>query len=87
MRVQAITEVHTRHQHNPYLAQYADYTTIGKSAALVSFEECLRSQIQNASKPSVTPSGEWVAMSSLLGYFLVQEAAYKSEIKPKERAL
>ena len=86
MRVQAIAEVNTRQQQNPHLAHDADYITLGKSANLVSFEECLRSQMQNATSPSVTIKGEWMVTSSLLGYFLAQEVANKPGTKLKEDA-
>ena len=86
MRVQAITESNTRQQQNPYLAQDADYLTLGKSATLVSFEECLKSQMQNATNPSVTIRGEWMVTSSMWGYFMAQEVANKSETKLKESA-
>ena len=86
MRVQAITEVNTRQQHNPSLTQDADYIMIGKSASLVSFEECLRSQMQNTAHPAVTRRVEWMATSSIWGYLMTQEALQKSETKLKERA-
>ena len=86
MRIQAITETNTRQKQNPYLAQDIDHMTLGKSAALVSFEECLKSQMQNATNPSVTGRGEWMVTSSMWGYFMAQEVANKSETKLKENA-
>jgi len=86
MRVQAITEVNTRQQQNPNLTQNTGYTVIGKSASRVTFEECLKSQMQNASSLVDTRRGEWMATGSIWGYLMTQEALQKSETKPKERA-
>jgi len=86
MRIQAITEVNTRKQQNPYLTQNADYVTIGKDASLVSFEECLRTQMQSSQHPAVSRRAEWMATSSIWGYFMTQEASRKSELRLKERA-
>ena len=86
MRVQAITEVSTWQQQNPYLTQNAEQIMIGKNVPLVSFEECLRSHMQNSQRPVAARRAGWMATSSMQSYFMIQEASRNSESKLQERA-
>jgi len=86
MRIQSTTEVNTRQQHNPFLSYNAGSLAAGKSASIISFQECLRAQMQNAVTPANTRKAELMATSSIWGYFVTQGASAKQEIKFKERA-
>jgi len=85
MRIQSTTEVSTRQQHNPFLSLSAGSVMVGKSASIVSFEECLKAQMQNAATPAMTRKAELMATGSIWGYF-IQGASAKQELKIKERA-
>ena len=86
MRVQAITEVNTRQRQNPYLTQNADYVMIGKNVPLVSFEECLRTHMQNSQRPTAPRRAGWMAMGSVRGFFKTQEMSRNSEPELLKRA-
>jgi len=86
MRVQAITAVNTQQQPNPFFMQSASNATAGKISSLISFEECLKSQIQNNRAPAMTQKAEVLAVSSLSGYLVPQSLLQKPELKPKARA-
>ena len=86
MRIKSITEVDTWQQKNPFSSQSAGLEQAGKSASLISFEECLKAQFQSAVPLAPTRNAEWMATSSIWGYFTSQGASAKQEIKPKERA-
>lgn len=85
MRIQSVTEVNTWKQKNPFISQSSGWESAGKSASYISFEECLKAQFQNAVTPAPTRNAEWMATSSIWGYFATQGASAKQEIKPKER--
>ena len=86
MRIQNVTEVSTNQHQNPQTIPGTDTMTGSNSATLVSFEECLRSQLQSAAKPAVTHNAEWMATSSIWGYFMPNGASNRLELRPKERA-
>ena len=52
MRILAVYETNTNHQKNPFFIQDAADASVGKSASLTSFEECLRAQYQNDKPPA-----------------------------------
>ena len=86
MRIQSITEVNTNLQPNPFFAQSAGSASTGKSASRLSFEDCLRSQIQESRTIAVTRNAEWHAGSLLMGYYLLPGASSKPELKLRARA-
>jgi len=86
MRVQSITEVNTQQQPNPFFVQSASSATAGKITSLVSFEECLKSQIQNNRAPAMTKNAETLAVSSLSGYVMPHRLLHRPDLKPKARA-
>ena len=86
MRIQSITDVNTQQQPNPFSTQKADSITAGKNASLVSFKECLRSQMQDVKAPAATRKAELSAVSYLWSYIRPQRVSHKPEVKAKTSA-
>ena len=86
MRIQSIAEANTQQQQNPFLTQKTDSETAGKSVSIVSFKECLRSQILDFKAPAATRKAELVAASPLWSYLTSMGASPRPELKLKERA-
>jgi len=86
MRVQSTAEVNTRQQQNPFLTRNVGHNAADKSASLVSFEECLKTQIKDAAAPAMTRKAELTATGSIWGYYMTQGASAKPEIRLKGRA-
>ena len=86
MRIQAVTEISTNQQQNPHIIRSAGAIAAGKSASAISFEECLKSQIQETRTSNATRNAEWHAVSSFWGYSMPQGAPIKPDLKQTARA-
>ena len=86
MRIQSVTEVNTNYQSNPYYFHGAGSATTGKSASRNSFEECLRSQIQDSRTTALSRNAEWYAGSLLMGYYMLPGVTFRPELKLRARA-
>jgi len=67
--------------------QYTGYATTGKSASLISFQECLKSQVQATGGLAMTRKAEQQAVGSIWGYYLPQWMPNKPELRNRARAL
>ena len=86
MRIQSISEVNTNLQPNPFITQNTDSALAGRQASLISFEECLRAQIQDYKAPQMTKKAEMQAMNFSWGYHLPQGSQLKPDLKLRARA-
>ena len=85
MRIQSVLEANTQQQSNPFFVQNADSIADGKSASLISFKECLRSQIQDVKAPATTRKAELAAVSYLCNYLAPQRVSPRHDLKQKAR--
>ena len=86
MRIESVKEVNTQQQQYPFFVPKVGSVTAGHSASLVSFKECLRTQIQDTKVPAVTRNAELVTASSLWNFLVPRGATQKPETRLKARA-
>jgi len=86
MRIQPVTEVITRQQQYPNAIRKTDSAIGGGSASLVSFEECLKSQLMDTGSPAVTRRAEVQVAGAQWGYYMHQVIPFRSELKLKTRS-
>jgi len=85
MRVHSITEANTRQQQNPFYMQNVNSLIHGKSNSILSFEEHLKSQIQNAKAPVAERKEELLAASYMLGSYALRATPQRSPLWLKGR--
>ena len=81
MRIKSVTEISTNQQPNSNLLFNAGITETGKSSSLTSFEECLKSQIQDVGASAMTRKAEMLAVSSIWGYYMPHMVSLRPELK------
>jgi len=86
MRIQAITEVNTNLQPNPYSSRSSGSGTTGKSISHISFAECLRTQIQENKTLAINSHAQWQAGSLLMGFYMLPGVTFRPEQKIKASA-
>ncbi|MCL2462490.1 MAG: hypothetical protein FWF44_07485 [Defluviitaleaceae bacterium] len=86
MRIEAITKINTSKQYNPGVSKPAGILTAGKSAPLVSFEECLRAQIQDVRSQAKTCEMEGQAAKLFGGFQMISPGIpFKTELRLRAR--
>jgi len=85
MLVESVHAINAPMQDNPHITQVAE-TQTGKSDAGILFEEFLRANLQQISKPAITSQTENHIAGLLLGYFVQPKIASKSEQKLEDNA-
>jgi len=86
MRIYSVTGVNTRQRNNPHSILKAGSVTTGRSASQISFEDCLKSQIQDLKALATTYGAEGQAAGFLLGSYIPKEASHRPELKHRARA-
>ena len=70
MHIQPIYETSTEHRQSPFIFQNVGDPTTENSAAQVSFEDCLKVQIQNVKTPAKTVNMDRQAYRSPRGFYM-----------------
>ena len=82
MRIQSITETNTQQQYNPHIVQNIGHAQAVNNVSQISFEECLRSQIQDNGVPAMIRKTElWIANVGFDGYNIPQGVSLRPEAK------
>jgi len=85
MQVESVHAINAPMQDNPHIPQVTENQT-GKTDAGILFEEFLKANLQQTSKPAITSQTENHITGLLLGYFVHPKIASKSEQKLEDNA-
>ena len=86
MRVQSIAEANINQHYHQSIMNKAGYEISGKSASLMSFKDCLKSQIRDDSDPAMIRTAESEAIGSVWGYYMPQQVTLNPELRLRARA-